>query len=91
MLELFGKRGIRVPQDIALVGFDDINISSLNFIQLTTISSRKTNVVKNAINILIKKISNPDDKTHYGIKIKPKLVIRKSCGCANNISTHAKD
>ena len=82
MLELFGKRGIRVPQDIALVGFDDINISSLHFIRLTTISSRKTNVVKNAIEILIKKISNPDDKTHYGIKIKPKLIIRNSCGCA---------
>ena len=41
MLEFFGKQGIRVPQDITLVGFDDISISSLNFIQLSTISSKK--------------------------------------------------
>ncbi len=91
MLEFFGKQGIRVPQDIALVGFDDISISSLYLIQLSTISSRKIDVVKNAINILIKKISNPDDDTHYGIKIKPKLVIRNSCGCAKYPSTHAND
>ena len=82
MLEFFGKQKIKVPQDIALVGFDDISIASLNFIQLSTIDSMKIDVVKNAISILMKKISNPNDDTHYGIKIKPKLLIRNSCGCA---------
>jgi len=82
MLEFFGKQKIKVPQDIALVGFDDISIASLNFIQLSTIDSMKIDVVKNAISILMKKISNPDDGTHYSIKIKPKLIIRNSCGCA---------
>ena len=91
MLEFFGKQGTRVPQDIALVGVDDITISSLNFVQLSTISTNKIDIVKNAIKILIKKISNPDDDTHYGIKIKPKLIIRNSCGCAKYPSPRAND
>lgn len=37
ILQVCGKLGIRVPEDIKLVGFDDVNISSLTTPRITTI------------------------------------------------------
>lgn len=82
MMEEFWKQGIKVPQDFALIGFDDIHISSFKFIELTTVSQRRSDIAKKAVDILAKKISNPASNKYYRITLKPKLIIRKSCGCS---------
>jgi LacI family transcriptional regulator len=81
IMEFFSNQGIRIPQDFSLIGFDDISIASFSFIQLTTIDSRKIEVVRTAIDLLFQKIADPNNKRVYRKKLLPKLVIRKTCGC----------
>ena len=69
--------GLRVPEDIAMVGFDDLKIASLMEVPLTTIAQPKYEMGKIAATKLIKKIEH---KKVRGTILKPKLVIRKSSG-----------
>jgi len=71
------EAGLRVPEDIAVVGFDDLKIASLMEIPLTTIAQPKYEMGKIAVTKFIRKIEH---KNVRGTILKPKLVIRKSSG-----------
>jgi DNA-binding LacI/PurR family transcriptional regulator len=50
------SRGLRVPDDIALVGFDDIEDGRYSTPSLTTISPDKTQIAKNAVQLLLNRL-----------------------------------
>lgn len=73
------QRGIRVPEDVAVVGFDDLEISTYYNPPLTTIRQPKYMIGQYAFRKLLsiikgESISNPVDILPY------ELVIRESCG-----------
>lgn len=68
------ERGLRIPTDIAVVGFDDIEQSRLLNVPLTTIKQPFENMVRSAYDLL--KDHEQKDLWHMG-----ELVIRESCGC----------
>ncbi len=73
--------GIKVPDDIAVVGFDDIRASELSNLSLTTISQCTGQVGASAFDILEKLFhKNKTGKQDECIRvmIKPKLVVRAS-------------
>ncbi|MCD6232575.1 LacI family DNA-binding transcriptional regulator [Candidatus Aerophobetes bacterium] len=76
-MQAIRQEGLKVPEDIAIVGFDDLGISSLMEVPLTTIAQPKYEMGKVAVTKLIKKIEH---KNARGTILKPKLVIRKSSG-----------
>jgi LacI family transcriptional regulator len=73
--------GLRIPQDLALVGFNDISVASLTGIDLTTVRQDQHHMGMTCAEILISKLQNPG---HRGlcnnVLIQTELVIRKSCG-----------
>ncbi|MGI6777835.1 MAG: LacI family DNA-binding transcriptional regulator [Acetivibrionales bacterium] len=71
------KYGIRVPQDVSVVGFDNIFISEMVEPPLTTIEQPKYEMGRLAANLLIECLSNKEKK-NLEIRLKPSLVIRKS-------------
>jgi LacI family transcriptional regulator len=71
--------GLSVPKDVAVVGFDDSNISSHPRIQLTTVSQDIRRMSITALDILVHKIEKPSKKKKH-IILQPNLIIRKSCG-----------
>ena len=75
-------KGVRIPEDIALVGFDDIDTGALKGIELTTINQKKYEVGTLAVDILIKKIEQETASMARKIVLQPELIIRKSCGYA---------
>lgn len=72
-------RGIRIPQDLSLVGFDDIEASSHLVVPLTTISQPINEMGKVTVKILAKKSEGKDSQRLQKIVLEPKLVIRESC------------
>lgn len=55
MAEL-AARGLRIPQDVAIIGFDDMEMSSLPGVSLSSISFRPASLAGKAIDRLIHKI-----------------------------------
>lgn len=53
VLQVCSKLGIRVPEDIKLVGFDDVNISSLTTPQITTIHQPIKEIAELTLELLI--------------------------------------
>lgn len=76
-------RGLRVPDDVAVVGYDDINYAAYLEVPLTTVALPKYEIGKQAAEILFDRIEAVDRAAHPERKhvlLQPQLVIRKSCG-----------
>ena len=72
--------GLKIPTDIQLIGFDNINISSFLPTSLSTIDTNAAKVGQVAAQLLIEKINNPDAPIQQ-IIIEPTLVKRSSTCC----------
>ncbi len=73
------EAGLRIPEDIALVGFDDLPLSPLYDVQLTTVRQPVVQFGAKAVDVLIDLIEhgmNPPKHVIMGTE----LVIRGSCG-----------
>jgi LacI family transcriptional regulator len=71
--------GLQVPHDMAVVGFDDIQIAPLLNPALTTIRQDKTGLGVAAARALIEQIDNPE-VTPPVLTLPVELVVRASCG-----------
>jgi LacI family transcriptional regulator len=71
--------GVRVPEDLWVVGYDDIELASWGAYDLTTVRQPMEQMVVHAIDLLLAKIANRDKPLEY--KCFPnELVIRRSTG-----------
>ncbi|OGN97374.1 MAG: hypothetical protein A2Z71_00890 [Chloroflexi bacterium RBG_13_50_21] len=73
------EEGLRVPEDIAFVGFDDLPIASLSDFKLTTVHQPIFQFGAKAVDTLIDLIEN-GIKPSRRIIMDTELVIRDSCG-----------
>ena len=73
------ERGIRVPEDIAVISYDDIPYAECSQVPLTTIAVPKQRVGELAAEILFERYDGvgPNEPRH--VLLPPKLVIRASC------------
>lgn len=71
------QRGIKVPDEIAVVGFDDIFLSKMYEPSLSTISLPKEQIGLEAVKLLLSKIDKPESKNKK-IILKTELIIRNS-------------
>lgn len=72
------KAGLRVPDDISVVGIDNINTGQYTETSLTTIDTNPKEVCFTAWNILRKKMKNPYFQSRKNIVIEAKLIVRES-------------
>lgn len=75
------QRGYRVPDDIAVTGFDNIPDSQFTFPALTTVHVHKVLLGRLAAERLVRRIEDPDE-VYLKITTPTALVIRHSCGDA---------
>ncbi len=87
VLQAIKEKGLKVPEDVALIGFSDVKAASIATVSLTTVRQPTREIGKQAVRILLEEIENrtSDMKTKKVI-LKPELVIRKSCGAFGNKS-----
>src|SRR6266581_2443283 len=72
--------GIRVPADIAVVGFDDIHLSSLLAPPLTTVRQPMRLLGERACSRLLQRIGDPALPPQVE-RLPTELIVRESCGC----------
>lgn len=82
VLQALHEAGIRVPDDIAVVGFDDISLAREADPPLTTMRQPLTVMGKRLVEILFDIMETGLDPPRQVI-FEAELVIRKSCGAAN--------
>ena len=72
--------GMRVPEDIALVAFDDFEWADLFHPRLTTIAQPMEEIGKEAVNMLVSRLRNPKLSVRK-VRLEPQFIHRDSCGC----------
>lgn len=74
------EQGIKVPEDMAIVSFDNISLSSSLKPSLTTVDLRYIERAKKAFHLLLERLEGKRKKGNRHIEFAPKLIIRDSCG-----------
>jgi len=72
------ETSIRIPDDVAIVGFDDIAVSAYLAPSLSTISVPIKEMGKKAAEILLANIDSDKEVQLFQLKLDPKLVARES-------------
>lgn len=71
------SRGLRVPEDISIVGFDDIPQSALVYPSLTTVRQPLEQMGRVAAQMLVDMLKNPEKKINR-VELPTELVVRRS-------------
>lgn len=74
------ENGLRVPDDIAVVGFDDVRLARYTIPALTTVRAPDVERGKQAARMLLGLIEG-QAPTPLHVELKTEIVIRDSCGC----------
>ncbi len=77
VLQYLMENDHNVPQDIGVVGFDDITLAGLPQIQMTTIAQPRNAMGKTAAEMLLQNIDG-DEMRKSHIILEPELVVRRS-------------
>ncbi len=72
-------QGVRVPEDIAVVGFDDIEASSFSTPSLTSIRPDKAGIAKTAVDALLHRLDAPEAPAREH-SVGFELMVRESSG-----------
>lgn len=81
------ETGLRVPEDISVVGFDDIREAAYHLPSLTTVRQPMRKIGTLAAEALIDRIEGSNGH-ESGILVEPELVIRESTGPAPKLPRH---
>ncbi|HEY3397934.1 MAG TPA: LacI family DNA-binding transcriptional regulator [Armatimonadota bacterium] len=74
------EHGVRLPEDVALVGFDDLAPSGYTFPPLTSVRQPVERLGREAIGLLTRILTAPFGGPPPQILLEPTLTIRRSCG-----------
>ncbi|TVZ02550.1 LacI family transcriptional regulator [Trebonia kvetii] len=81
--------GIRVPADIAVVGFDDMHVSALLTPPLTTVRQPMRELGERACSFLLERVADPALPPRAE-RLPTELIIRESCGCGPHSAAAAR-
>jgi LacI family transcriptional regulator len=78
VLQVMIRHGVRVPDDMAIVGFDDIEFASAAAIPLTSVRLPRRLMGRIATDLLLAEASGDPDHVHRRVVLQPELVVRQS-------------
>jgi len=79
-LTVLKTQGVKVPENMALVSFDDVEYGNLLNPALTTTSTSWYELGRASASLLLDRITNGNSKPKQYIKLPINLIIRESCG-----------
>lgn len=78
-LETILQQGLKIPEEIAIVGFDDVYWATSLNPPLTAVRQHGFEIGQRAIELLYQRIQQPD-RLPANVIVKTELMIRRSCG-----------
>ncbi len=79
-LQTLGERGARIPSDLSLVGYDDMEWWTLTHPPLTTVSQPVYELGREAMRLLLGQIGSNERRRPQRVVLKPELLVRESSG-----------
>jgi LacI family transcriptional regulator len=89
-MHAFREAGLRIPQDIALAGFDDIPVARYVAPPLTTVRVRIADLGRSALESVAALIEDPDCQTTAEPAFGFEIVVRETCGASSVAVPHEK-
>ena len=81
--------GLRVPDDISVIGFDDIQTAAYYNPRLTTVRQPTREMGQIAARVLLERINVPEQSEDSFVIVQPELIVRDSTGPAHVAATKA--
>ncbi|MGH9597067.1 MAG: LacI family DNA-binding transcriptional regulator, partial [Edaphobacter sp.] len=81
------RAGLRVPDDLSVIGFDDIHIAEVTIPPLTTVQMSRFELARAAVTALrahVESSDSPDLRREY--KIQTDLIVRESTGLPRGVA-----
>ncbi|MBN2617472.1 MAG: substrate-binding domain-containing protein [Spirochaetales bacterium] len=87
-IDLLKNKGFKIPEDIAVTGFDDSNAAIFQNPKITTIRQPLEELANKSVELIYAKLTGNTQINH--ILIEPILKIRNSCGCSKVEDSESK-
>jgi LacI family transcriptional regulator len=78
MLQELARNNIRVPEDLAIVGYDDIEFASAAAVPLTSVRQPRRELGRMAAQLLMEETRGSARHQHRQVVFEPELAIRRS-------------
>jgi len=78
VLQELTRRGLRVPDDVAIVGYDDIEYAGAAAVPLSSVRQPREQLGRAAAELLFEEINDVEHHRHRHIRFEPELVVRES-------------
>ena len=76
-LDRLGGEGLRVPEDVSLVGYDNTGLAAMHHIGLTTIDQPRSKMGRQSVATLLQRIDRPRTPA-VDLAVDPSLVVRRT-------------
>ncbi len=81
-IDTLRNQGVSVPQDVSVIGYDNIQLAQFMSPKLTTVAQPLEELAQTATNLLLKKIKKQSNSKKI-IKLNPVIIERESCAIKN--------
>lgn len=71
------RRGIHVPEDVRIVGYDDIMLAGTETLSLTTVHQSASDLARAGVRAIVRRLACPEDPVEKTL-VRPSLVVRRS-------------
>jgi DNA-binding LacI/PurR family transcriptional regulator len=78
VLQEMTQRRIRVPRDVAILGYDDIDFAAAAAVPLSSVRQPREQLGRAAAQLLLEEANQPDRHEHRHVLFQPELVVRES-------------
>ncbi|WP_018531643.1 MULTISPECIES: LacI family DNA-binding transcriptional regulator [unclassified Streptomyces] len=82
VLSRLADRGVRVPDDVSVVGADDTLLATTSTPALTSVRIPLNALGERAVDLMLHRLANPDTKTPHRTVLESELIVRRSTGPA---------